>query len=75
MAYFPNHTRHSTGNTNQQIYGTFMLIKQPHADAQRVKGHGLTCGIPSQSSASCMASVAFSTGFSESQISQSGHRP
>lgn len=35
----------------------------------------LTCGMPSQSSASCMASVAFSTGFTGSQVSQSGHRP
>lgn len=35
----------------------------------------LTCGTPSQSSASFMASVAFSTGFTGSQVSQSGHRP
>lgn len=35
----------------------------------------LTWGMPSQSSASCMASVAFSTGFTGSQVSQSGHRP
>lgn len=31
--------------------------------------------MPSQSSASCMASVAFCTGFTGSQVSQSGHRP
>lgn len=35
----------------------------------------LTWGMPSQSSASCMASVAFSTGFTGSHVSQSGHSP
>lgn len=34
-----------------------------------------TCGTPNQSSACCMASLAFSTGCLGSQLSQSGHRP
>ncbi len=35
----------------------------------------LTWGTPSQSSACCMASLAFSTGWFGSQSAQSGHRP
>lgn len=35
----------------------------------------VTCGIPSQSSACCMASRALSTGLDWSHWSQSGHRP
>lgn len=35
----------------------------------------VTCGTPSQSSACCMASLAFSTGWLGSHVSQSGHRP
>ena len=40
-----------------------------------LKQLGVTWGTPSQSSACCMASLAFSTGWLGSHISQSGHRP
>ena len=48
--------------------------------ATRVQGKAwlwlvVTWGTPSQSSACCMASRAFSTGWLGSHVSQSGHRP
>lgn len=50
-------------------------LDKTDSQSGRVCVAALTWGMPSQSSASCMASVAFSTGFTGSQVSQSGHSP
>lgn len=52
-------------SSNIQEFGFFLMLLH----------YQVTCGMPSQSSACCMASRALSTGFVWSHWSQSGHRP